>query len=137
MKFKYRIIPNKGTTLIRAPPIVWPKEKVPKMTKFSVTSLIIDRFSIRNHRWKAQNLSFSFIRTKNDLGYDFGFSTQGHFWELGNICPLFSLFLKDWLMFNEYRKPLRTGQCIFVIHPNAMTHRWPTCPMKKLFPIMN
>ncbi len=40
----YRIIPNKGTTLIRAPPIVWPKQKVPKMTKVPVTSLIIDDF---------------------------------------------------------------------------------------------
>ena len=35
----YRIIYNKGTTLIRAPPIVWPKPKVPKITKVTITPL--------------------------------------------------------------------------------------------------
>ncbi len=56
---RYRIIPNKGTTLIRAPPIVSPKLGVTKMTKVSVTPLIFVRFLIRNHRWKTQNLSFN------------------------------------------------------------------------------
>ncbi len=36
LDFSYRIIPNKGTTLIRAPPIVWPKQRVPKITKVCI-----------------------------------------------------------------------------------------------------
>ncbi len=35
----YRIIPNKGTTLMRAPPIVWPKQRVPKNGKSLHNSL--------------------------------------------------------------------------------------------------
>ncbi len=57
-------------SLIRAPPIVWSKQKVPKMTKVSVTFLRIDRFSIRNLRWKAQNISF------NSLVSDFTLSER-------------------------------------------------------------
>ncbi len=30
-----------------------------QMAKIDIVSLIIVRFSIRNHRWKAENLSFS------------------------------------------------------------------------------
>ena len=50
---------NKGATLIRAPPIVWPKQRGPKMTKVPITPLMIVRFSIRNQHWKAQNLNFN------------------------------------------------------------------------------
>ncbi len=41
-------------SLIRAPPIVWPKQRGPKMTKVPIAPLI-------NQHWKAKNLSFNSI----------------------------------------------------------------------------
>ena len=62
---RYRIIPNKGT------PIVWPKQTVPKlMAKVSITPVMIVRFSIRNHSWKAQNLSFNPLLSDYLIGYN-------------------------------------------------------------------
>ena len=55
----YRNIPIKGATLIKAPPIVLESQQLQKMDKIAITFLIIVRFSIRNHRWKACNLSFN------------------------------------------------------------------------------
>ncbi len=55
----YRNIPIKGATLIKAPPIVWESQQLQKMDKIAITFLIIVRFSIQNHRWKAGNLSFN------------------------------------------------------------------------------
>ncbi len=43
--------------LIRAPSMVWGKSKLTKATITALKSLIIVRFSIRNHHWKAQKLS--------------------------------------------------------------------------------
>ena len=44
--------------LIKAPPMVSGPTILSKVTKIGLISLMIDRFSIRNHRWKAQILSF-------------------------------------------------------------------------------
>ncbi len=54
----YRILPNKRTPLINAPPIVWPSPKLLDFTKMTTVSLIMVRFSIRNHHWKAENVSY-------------------------------------------------------------------------------
>ncbi len=59
----YRILRNKRTRLINAPPIVWGSWVWPLATKMAITSLIIVRFSNRNHRWKAQNLSYPSIKS--------------------------------------------------------------------------
>ena len=57
-RFPYRNLPIKGAPgrappLIRAPPIVWREQVLSKPTKISTVSLIIVRFPIRNHSWKA------------------------------------------------------------------------------------
>ncbi len=54
----YRNLPIKGAPIIRAPPSVCGKPILLKKTKIGVVSLIIVRFSIRNQRWKAWNVSF-------------------------------------------------------------------------------
>ncbi len=56
--FEYRILRNKRYRLINAPPVFWGSWEWPLATKIAITSLIIDQFSIWNHRWKAQNLSY-------------------------------------------------------------------------------
>ncbi len=48
----------RAPSLIRAPPIVWRRPILSLMTKVHTVSLLIVRFSIRNHLWKIQNLGF-------------------------------------------------------------------------------
>ena len=50
---EFRIIPNKRTLLINAPPIVWGSLEGLFPLKMAISPLIIDRFSIRNQHWKA------------------------------------------------------------------------------------
>ncbi len=58
IKKNYRILRNKRTRLINAPPIVWEPLEWPFSTEMAITPLIIDRFSIWNQHWKAGNLTY-------------------------------------------------------------------------------
>ena len=53
LKNDYRILPYKRTLLINAPPTVWGSLEGLFLLKMAISLLLIDRFSIRNHRWKA------------------------------------------------------------------------------------
>ena len=54
----YRNMPIKGASPNKGAPLVWRNPMLSQMTKIDTVSLIIVRFSIRNHRWKAGNLNF-------------------------------------------------------------------------------
>ncbi len=54
----YRNLPIKGAPHNKGAPIVWRKTTLPKITKMTIVSLIIVRFSIRSQHWNARKLSF-------------------------------------------------------------------------------
>ena len=56
--FVGKLISKSNGPVLNAP-ILWPKQRLPKMTKVPITPLIIVRFLIRNQRWKAKNLNFN------------------------------------------------------------------------------
>ncbi len=62
---RYRNLPIKGASPNKGAPIVWKNPVLSQMAKIDIVSLIIVRFSIRNHHWKAENLSF--LPTLSDL----------------------------------------------------------------------
>ncbi len=51
-------MPIKGASPNKGAPIVWKNPMTSYLAKIYVVSLIIVRFSIRNHRWKAEKVSF-------------------------------------------------------------------------------
>ncbi len=56
--FEYSNLPINGASPKKGAPIVWRKPMLSYFAKINIVSLKIVWFSIRNHRWIAENLSF-------------------------------------------------------------------------------